>query len=128
MRLASVIIRLGLGITFVWIGVLILQNPESWGTGFLRPWAQDLLPVSIADFMRAAAGFDIIVGVWLIAGRAVWIAALLGSFHLVGVLLVSGINAITVRDVGLLSASAGLVALTMPSGARSKLSRLMRQR
>jgi len=35
------ILRIGLAVTFLWIGVLILRNPEAWG-GYMRPWAAGL--------------------------------------------------------------------------------------
>jgi len=102
------VLRVGMAITFIWIGVLILEDPEGWGMGFVQPWALNFLIFPLKTIMLAAAIFDILVGIWLLIGRFVWLAALLGSAHLVAVLIVSGINAITVRDIGLL---AGVLAL-----------------
>lgn len=119
------ILRIGMAVTFIWIGVLILKNPEAWGTGFIRPWAEGLLPVSVAKAMIAAGILDVAVGVWLMAGALAWIPALLGSMHLIVVLAVSGINAITVRDVGLL---AGTLALFIHSLPPEFIARLLRRR
>jgi len=39
-------LRVGLAITFLWIGILIFKNPEAWG-GYLEPWAVGLLPIPL---------------------------------------------------------------------------------
>lgn len=98
------IVRVGLAITFLWIGILIFKNPEAWG-GYLQPWAAGLLPVSLEQAMWGTAFFDIVIGVLLLIDWKIWIAALLAVLHLVIVLAVSGITDITVRDIGLLAAA-----------------------
>ena len=59
------ILRIGLAVTFLWIGVLILRNPEAWG-GYMRPWAAGLLPIPLAQAMTGTAILDIIIGVFLL--------------------------------------------------------------
>lgn len=105
------ILRVGLGITFLWIGFLIFKEPEAWG-GYLQPWAAELLPVPIAQAMFATAFLDIAIGVLLLANLFVWFIALVGAIHIVIVLIVSGITDITVRDIGIL---AGVLALMVDS-------------
>ena len=107
------ILRVGVGITFAWIGVLIFQSPESWG-GLIMPWAAGLLPVSIEHAMISTAILDILIGFVLLIDVFTWLAAGIGSIHLVIVLITAGINAITVRDIGLLAATLALVAHTLP--------------
>lgn len=107
------ILRLGLGITFLWIGVLILQNPSAWAS-FIRPWAAHLLFVPAKEAMIAAGILDIAVGFFLVVNMFTWIAGLVGAVHLGMVLVVSGINADTVRDIGLLGAALSLGISTMP--------------
>ena len=60
-RASSHILRVGLAFTFLWIGVLILKNPEAWG-GYLRPWAAGLLPIPLAQAMMGTAILDIAIG------------------------------------------------------------------
>ena len=62
-----------------------------------------LVPLKTA--MISVSVLDISVGLALLTGFFVWPAALAGSLHLIIVMTVSGINAITVRDVGLLAAT-----------------------
>ncbi len=102
------LLRVGLGITFLSVGVLILRHPDAWG-GLLQPWAAGLLPVPLAQAMVATGLLDAAVGLFLLAGIGVWVAALVGMLHLFVVLLTVGVNDVTVRDVGLLMASAALL-------------------
>jgi len=93
------ILRVGLAITFLWIGILIFKNPESWG-GYLQPWAGGLLPVPLEQAMISTAILDIVIGFFLLIDVLTWLAALLGAVHLIIVLAVSGITDITVRGIG----------------------------
>ena len=102
------ILRIGLAITFLWIGILIFKNPEAWG-GYLQPWAAGLLPIPIAQAMIGTAILDIIIGAFLLFNFLPWLAALVGAIHLIIVLTVSGITDITVRDIGLLAGTLALM-------------------
>ena len=105
------ILRIGLAVTFLWIGVLILRNPEAWG-GYMRPWAAGLLPIPIAQAMTGTAVLDIIIGIFLLINFLPRLTAIVGAIHLAIILIVSGITDITVRDIGLL---AGMLALMIDS-------------
>ncbi len=122
MRNASLLVlRLGLAVTFVWIGFFIGQDPESWGTGFIKPWAQELLPVPLGEVMKATAVLDIVVGLVLLTRKYGWIAGAVGALHLLGVLIVAGVDAITIRDVGLLGATLAFTLATMPENVTNRL-------
>lgn len=107
------ILRVGLAITFLWIGILIFKTPEAWGS-YLQPWAANLLPIPLKEAMIGTALLDIFIGVFLLINVLTWLAALVGAFHLVIVLAVSGIDAITVRDIGLLAAALALAIHAWP--------------
>lgn len=107
------VLRVGLAITFLWIGILILKNPEAW-SGYLQPWAAGLLPIPISQAMLGTAILDIIIGALLLVDFLTWLAALVGVIHLVIVLTVSGITDITVRDIGLLVAALALMIDSLP--------------
>ena len=105
------VLRIGLAVTFLWIGVLILRNPEAWG-GYMRPCAAGLLPVPLAQAMMGTAILDIIIGIFLLINFLPRLTAIVGAIHLAVILMVSGITDITVRDIGLL---AGMLALMIDS-------------
>ena len=108
------ILRIGLAVTFLWIGVLILRNPEAWG-GYMRPWAAGLLPIPLAQAMTGTAILGIIIGAFLLINFLPRLVAIVGTIHLAIILIVSGITDITVRDIGLL---AGMLALVIDSPPR----------
>lgn len=103
------ILRVALGITFVWIGILIFQNPEAWG-GYIQPWAADLLPIPIREAMIGTAVLDVLIGFLFLIDIFTWAAGMVGALHLVIVLTTSGISGVTVRDIGLLG---GAIAIAL---------------
>jgi len=114
------VLRIGLAITFLWIGVLIIQSPEAWG-GYLQPWALKLIPGSLVNAMIATAILDILVGVCLLFNIFTCIAALLGAFHLVVVLSTTFITEISARDIGLLFATLALAIEELPQKISMKI-------
>lgn len=114
------ILRIGLAATFLLIGILILKNPESWG-GYLQPWAVSLLPISLNQAIFHAAILDLIIGTLLFMNFLPWLAALVGSIHLVLVLIVSGITDITVRDIGLVSAALAVAIDSLPQSIAQRI-------
>lgn len=116
------ILRVGLAVTFLWIGILIFKNPEAWG-GYLQPWAAGLLPVPIAQAMMGTAILDIIIGAFLLFDFLPWLAALVGAVHLIIVLTVSGVTDITVRDIGLLVGALALMIDSLPQWVYNKITR-----
>lgn len=107
------ILRVGTAITFLWIGILILKTPESWG-GLIQPWAQHLLILPLKTVMIVTAILDLAVGVLLLIDWWTWVAGLIGAFHILMVLVVVGINDITVRDIGLFAAALALMFDRLP--------------
>ncbi|MDO8493640.1 MAG: hypothetical protein Q7S19_03810 [bacterium] len=111
-RIAFNLLRAGLAVTFIWIGVLVVQNPLGWGS-FIQPWVLPYLP-DLQTMMTQTGYLEIITGIMLLINPTVWLGALLGTIHLVIVLITCGINDITVRDIGLAFAFLALFVETMP--------------
>lgn len=111
------ILRVGIAITFLWIGILIFRDPQAWGL-YLQPWAADLLPIPLSEAMVGTAVLDILIGIFLLIDVLTWLAAVVGALHLAIVLAIVGINAITVRDIGLLAATISLAAADWPDTLR----------
>lgn len=114
------ILRVGLAITFLWIGVLIFKQPEAWG-GYLQPWAAGLLPVPIEQAMMGTAVLDIAIGALLLVESFVWLATLAGALHIAIVLVTSGITDITVRDIAILAGALALMADSLPENVATKI-------
>jgi uncharacterized membrane protein YphA (DoxX/SURF4 family) len=114
------IVRVGLGITFLWIGILIFKEPLAWG-GYLQPWATELLPVPLAQIMIGIALLDSIIGILFLIDTYTWIAALVAGIHILIILIVSGVTDITVRDIGILTAIITLLSETFPEKIKQSL-------
>ncbi len=100
------IVRVGMAITFLWVGILIIKNPSAWA--MVQVWATDLLPVSIEQVLFMTGLFDILIGFLLLVDVLVVPVSLIAGIHLVLVLVVVGIDDITVRDIGLAAAAFSL--------------------
>lgn len=114
------ILRVGTAITFLWIGILILQNPEAWG-GYITPWVAELLPMSIKTVMIETAILDLVIGFLLLIDVLTPWAALVGAGHMVMVLIASGITNSTVRDIAIFAGALALFWDSVPPGAKSKI-------
>ncbi len=106
-KAAFVILRLGTGITFVWIGILVLQSPAVWG-GLMREWAVTLLPISAEQAMISTGVLDLVLGVMFLADALLWVAGAVASVHLAVILAVTGVTDVTVRDIGLLASTVAI--------------------
>lgn len=109
-------LRFGLATTFIWIGILILQNPVGWSR-MIQPWAVELLPTSPEAFMTSVGYLDIAIGALLLTPFA-WLGALLGTIHIFSVVISIGGYGIIARDIGLFAASLALVVELRPARLR----------
>lgn len=114
------ILRVGTAITFIWIAILIFKDPLAWG-GFVAPWVVNMLPVSLESAMIGTAILDLVIGIFLLFNVWVWMASLLASIHLIVILVVSGINEATVRDIAILSGTILLFLDSVPEKILEKL-------
>ncbi|MEW5805167.1 MAG: hypothetical protein AB1721_00325 [Patescibacteria group bacterium] len=112
------ILRVGLGIVFFWIGVLILKEPELWA-GFIRLQFREFLPesISLSGLMIGTAIFDLVIGFLFLIDWQIWLASLFGGAHLLVVIFVAGINETTIRDIGLLAGALALLVESSPNFA-----------
>jgi len=94
---APIVLRVGLGIVFLLIGIDQFLHPMVWSSYF------PAFMGSNAVYFNAV--FDIILGLWLVIGLFVRVSGTLAALHLLGVLVVLGYNEITIRDFGLFCAA-----------------------
>ncbi|PIR05038.1 MAG: hypothetical protein COV57_01155 [Candidatus Liptonbacteria bacterium CG11_big_fil_rev_8_21_14_0_20_35_14] len=106
--LAYPILRLGLGITFVWMGVLIFQNPGIFGD-IIASWATDFLVIDTTTVATIVAVVDVIIGALMIVNFWTRLAAIIGAIHLLIVFVITfGNDATSARELGLLAATLSL--------------------
>lgn len=104
-KFSYIALRCGLGLTYIWIGVSMTMDPAAW-SGFFPGVVLDL---SYSNQIVIAAGFaDFLIGLLLIINRFIPIASFVSVVHMLGILIFYGLDSITVRDIGLLGASASI--------------------
>ncbi len=112
MSLALIILRIGLGLTFLITSYFIFKNPNKWA-GLILPWAKKLLPLNPKTAIILTAYYDVANGLWLISGVFLFWAALIASIHLIQVIITVGITDAEYRDIGLLAACIALMLLSI---------------
>ncbi|MFN7088626.1 MAG: DoxX family membrane protein [Candidatus Paceibacteria bacterium] len=112
-KLPILLLRIGLGISFIYPGVSMLRQPDSW-IGWIPPFLIDLLQFDPKILLYFVAFFDVILGAAFLAGIFLKVTSLLGALHLLGILVFSGAASyiIIFRDIGLLFSSLALFFLT----------------
>lgn len=99
------LLRLALGITFLWIGIDMVRFPQNW-IGYLP--ATIPFGLSRENALQGNALFDIGIGALLLLNKLPRGTSLFATLHLAGILVVNGIDGVLVRDVGLFGAALAL--------------------
>ena len=110
-RYATLFIRLGIAVVFLWFGFDKFIQPVNW-IGWVPNWMQTLIPISMTAFMYVQGAIETLVGVLLLFGYQVRFAAFLAAITLLGVELAmvgTGQTEMMLRDAGLLAASLSLL-------------------
>lgn len=107
----------GLAATFVWIGLDIFVHPQAW-IGYVPA----SLPAGLTreTALQINGALDVLIGVALFMQWWPRTVALVAALHLGGIIIMQGINAVIVRDVGLLGMA--LAIAFWPHGYRKKRS------
>lgn len=116
------VLRVGLGLTFLWIGIDILRHPDVW-LGYLPASLPFGIPREVG--LKLNGVFDVGLGLLMIIRMFPKIVAALAAIHLIGILVSYGLDAVTVRDVGLLG---GVLALFFWPGGYKRRWRLFGRR
>ena len=96
---APVIVRIALGILFVWFSILQFTNPPMW-TGFVPQFVANLLgDAHLVVIINA--WFELVAGLMLIAGFQTRIVSLLLALHLFGIAGSIGLKPLGLRDLAL---------------------------
>ena len=88
------IARIGLAIVFLYAGVSAILKPYDW-IGFIPMWVTDYIPFTAQTLLHFHSGFEIILGLILLAGWQSRIFGVLAVLDLVVILTETGINGLT---------------------------------
>jgi hypothetical protein len=113
-------LRWGLGLTFAGIGIDILWHPDLW-IGYV-PESLPFISLSREVLLQAGGVLDIAIGVLLMMNVRLKIASFLAVAHLISIIAFNGIDAVLIRNIGLLGAA--LAIMFWPSHYHKKKGRL----
>ena len=105
-NLASLFLRIGLGIVFFLFGFDKLQHPEHWIV-FL-PVYLSALPLSAYQFLRLQGIVECILGLHFFAGFLIRFVSFFSACVLALIIYTIGLDQAGIRDVGLFCASISL--------------------
>lgn len=113
----ELVLRLSLALTYFYSGFNLIISPASW-TEFVPRWLETFLAnlnFPLSAFLQIQGGGEILLALiliaWFASRRLVFGAALLSTIEMASILVFSGINLITFRDIGLLGVSSGILLL-----------------
>lgn len=103
------ILRIGLGTVYAYSGYGILSQPENWA-GYAPNWfvniASSVMP--FMTFMRFQGAVEIIFAVgflgWFFWRKTVRVIAGLAALEMLAIVVFTGVNLVTFRDIGLFAA------------------------
>lgn len=105
-KYSSFILRIGLGLIFLYFSIQQMMNPEAWAS-FVPQWIEENI-VSANKAVIFNSIFELCFGILLILGLYTRVTALLLGIHLLVISFSIGFNPVGVRDFGLAIASLSL--------------------
>jgi hypothetical protein len=94
-----------LAATFLWIGIDVFRHPAAW-TGYVPEIG---LGLTRETTLTAIGAVDIAVGILFLVQLAPKITALVAAIYLAAIIGVQGVDAVLIRDVGLLGTALALL-------------------
>jgi uncharacterized membrane protein YphA (DoxX/SURF4 family) len=105
-RAAHLLLRIGVAFAFIYAGITGFITPDNW-IGYFPPFVQDILPNHGILMVWGIA--EIILGLWILSGRKIFIPALLGGLSMIGVIVTNFSQMdILFRDVTIMFSSFAL--------------------
>ena len=96
------LLRIGLGFVFFWFGIDKIVNPENW-LSYITPFLSSIIFFNNTTFLFILGIIELIFGIMLWSNWKLKLISLIISIHLFLIIIFTGFNEITVRDIGLLS-------------------------
>ncbi len=107
-------LRLGLGAMYAYSGYDLIATPSHW-YAFVPPWFSQILwtvGLDITTYLRLQGAVELLFAfvllAWFMPRLAVLWVAVISGLELLLILVFSGVDLITFRDIGVVGASAAL--------------------
>ena len=109
-KIASLLLRLGVGGVFFWFGVDKFLHPQAW-TAWVPSWMPGMIGLDPTMFIYVLGIIELVLGGFVLVGRFLRLAALGCAVALAGIVASLPWSDISVRDLGLLAAALALFFL-----------------
>lgn len=120
-KLASFLLRTGLGIVFLYAALASLLEPDSW-IGFLPAVARKVIDPGF--LLKLFSAYEILLALWLMSGKETFHAALLAAATMFAIVVQNiGLLDNLFRDVAIFFAALALAALSA-QGRKSEVRNL----
>jgi uncharacterized membrane protein YphA (DoxX/SURF4 family) len=101
-KTANLLLRIGVAFAFIYAGISGLVNPDSW-IGYFPTFLQSNTILIVWGIV------EVILGLWILSGRNIFIPALLGGLSMIGVIIFNWSQMdILFRDVTIMLAALAL--------------------
>ena len=108
-KLASLLIRIGLAIVFIYAAVDAFIEPAAW-ISYVPMFSNHFIDPKLA--LDVLSVFQIFLAIWLVSGKFLKVSALIAAAMLGGIMIFNiPTLLITFRDIGLVFAAIGLLFL-----------------
>jgi uncharacterized membrane protein YphA (DoxX/SURF4 family) len=120
------VLRISLAVMYFYSGVDIMRHPSAWHWA-IRPlpqFMQDIIQsIGIDTFLTIQGAIEVLFGIililWFLPKVLSTIVALFSAVEMLAILIFTGIDAITFRDIGLLGASFALFIILIRRGGNN---------
>ena len=108
-RLASVLLRIGIALTFLYASYSSLTNPTSW-VGFVPDFVGNFIQVNL--FLELFSYFQIALSVWLLSGYKMFYSGIVTVLVTLPIVILNPIQMdIVFRDITIIFAGLALTTL-----------------
>ncbi len=114
--LVIVVLRFAVGAVFLWFGVDKWIHPQAW-YGWVPSWVLSRLPMGVDAFLWWNGAFEFVIGILLVAGRALRGTAAVSGLFMLAITATVGANEVSVRDAALVGSC---LALFIHANAKAK--------
>ena len=106
MKKISLLLRLGLAFSFIYVAISSFLNPSSW-IGFFPGFLQK------DNILTAFSVYEIILGIWILSGKKLFYSSILAGLTLFGIIISNfGAFDIVFRDITILFMAIALALLS----------------
>jgi uncharacterized membrane protein len=105
-KLASLLLRLGIAFSLIYVGIVSFVNPSSW-IGFIPSFLQG------STLLIVFSVYEIALGLWLLWGKKIFYASVLTALTMFFIVIFNlGAFDIVFRDLTIMLAAIALAVLT----------------